>query len=510
MGTRINPYHMAAVLLLGLYARTYAADGIMDVINGPVSGLGVISAGKEPMGEDILGLQLTGLTGIGSTVLNTSDLMGVEAMAINTVNLAGTGDLAVNTNGLMDLGTVGMSDAVAGLSADQGPSTTSDPWLRLKLDDNPDTVGRKIGLGRILPDVTLKLGYDDNLTLENINPIGTFYTRITPHSSYVGSTKTRKFILDYLVDAAFYEGSNKDDYLDNRLRASFEYDPTSRIFASVFGEFFDSHDGRGKGRAEGGTGITQASLDEWHQWGLGGKFTYGAQTARGRIELETEYLNKVYDTNRIFTFTRDKEELSGIGRFIYRIRPKTSLLLEGRMTEHNYMRDPIGEPSLDGNTISLLTGVTWQATYKTTGFAKLGYMFKTFASDRRKDTSAPAWEVGVDWKPKSYSTVHFATAQEFAESEGTGDSIETSSMQLSWEHIWRERFKTTLDFGYQVSTIAATSREDNGYLMAARADYAFRRWLNIGAGIRHQTLDSTDDAFGYDKNVFELTMDLVF
>jgi hypothetical protein len=294
------------------------------------------------------------------------------------------------------------------------------------------------------------------------------------------------------------------------LRASFDYNPTSRIFASIDGEYLDTHDDRGTGRAAGGAGITQTSLDEWHQWGMGGKFTYGAQTARGRLEFEGKYLNKVYDTNRLFTFTRDKEELTGIGRFFYRIRPKTSLLFEGQMTEHDYREDAVGEPSLDGNTFRLLTGVTWLATFKTTGYAKVGYTFKTFDSARRQDTGAPAWEMGVDWRPKSYSKVHFATAQEYAESDGTGDAIETTRMLMSWEHAWRERFKTTLDFGYLVNTMTASSREDTGYLMGARAEYAFRRWLNLGADFRHATVDSNDAVFNSDQNIFELTVNLVF
>ena len=324
------------------------------------------------------------------------------------------------------------------------------------------------------------------------------------------SDKTRKLVLDFLLDAGYFEASTKDNYLDHRWRANFDYNPTSRVFASAFTEYLSSHDGRGKGRAEGGTGITQASQDEWHQWGIGGKFDYGAPTARGRLEFETGYLNKRYDTNRAFTFSRDRDDYYGAARFFYRIRPKTSLVFEGRTTAFDYTTDAAGVPSLDGIDTVLLTGVTWQATYKTTGFAKIGYNFRTFASDQRDTQSGLDWDVGVDWKPRSYSTVRLETSKSITETNGTGDAINSSNILLSWEHQWQDRFSTRLNFGYQNSTFEPATREDNTYLMGASANYAFRRWLSLGAGFRHQTSDSTDKKFGFDQNVLEMTLGLTF
>ena len=46
--------------------------------------------------------------------------------------------------------------------------------------------------------------------------------------------------------------------------------------------------------------------------------------------------------------------------------------------------------------------------------------------------------------------------------------------------------------------------------MGVRADYAFRRWLNLGAGFRHSNIDSTDATFGSDQNIVEINLDLIF
>ena len=489
-----------SVLILGLATGLNAppvcadADGLL---------------GMHAVSPVSLRISSTNLAGLDTLSLNTVGLLGMDRISMIPALVTQMAIIGADA-GLVQLGAVGIGTDSAGGTGPSRSSTASDPWAKLKLDDDPEHIGRRIGLGRILPDITLESGYNDNYTLENNQPIGTFYTRVMPHSSYVVADKTRKLVLDLLGDAGYFAASSKDNYIDSRWRVGFDYDPTIRIFASSFAEYQNSHDARGTGRAEGGTGVTQTSLDKWHQWGLGGNFFYGAPTARGRLEFEAGYLLKKYDTNRKFTFGRDREDVFGTARFFYRIRPKTTLVFEGDSTELDYTYDVPGTPSLDGIDTKFLTGITWQATYKTTGFAKIGYNFRTFDSDQRDIQKGLSWNVGVDWKPKSYSTVHLETSQEFIETNGTGDATNQSAVLLSWKHYWKDRFSTSLEFGYQNSTFKPDTRIDNGYQSVVQADYAFRRWLNIGASYRHQTLDSTDITFDYDQNVFEVKLDLTF
>ncbi|MEE9551476.1 MAG: hypothetical protein V3V89_00375, partial [Gammaproteobacteria bacterium] len=143
-------------------------------------------------------------------------------------------------------------------------------------EDAQGLIGLDVGPGRLALSLSTALGFDDNLTLVDTNKESSFVTVISPHVAYVMSDKTRKFVLDYLIEAGFYEASSVDDYVDNRIRAVFDYHPTSRIFTGIQAEFLNSQDGRGRGRAEGGLGITQTSPDEWHHFGIGGKFAYGA------------------------------------------------------------------------------------------------------------------------------------------------------------------------------------------------------------------------------------------
>lgn len=370
--------------------------------------------------------------------------------------------------------------------------------------------GLTIGPGYLQPGVKLDTQYDDNLTYSATDKIGTFAGIITPHLSYVIPGRKLKINVESNLEAGFYEASSIDDYLDARIYGSADYQPTSRIYSQLAAEFRKSHDGRGTGRAQGGLGITQTSPDEWHRWGIGGKFGYGALTAKGRVELEGEYISKRYDNNRSLTFVRDLDELNGTARFFYRFRPKTYLLFETRASQTIYQEDAPGLPTLDSLTTRQLFGVTWLATYKTTGFLKLGRINKNYSSGQRADDQAFTWEIGVDWKPRTYSTVSLKTDQDFVETNGTGNAGDRRQVSLSWNHNWRTRLSTNLELLYGQETYAPDPRQDEFYETSAKVKYDFRRWLNLEAGYRFSNLDSTEDTFSYDQNVFEFTADFTF
>ena len=147
---------------------------------------------------------------------------------------------------------------------------------------------------------------------------------------------------------------------------------------------------------------------------------------------------------------------------------------------------------------------------KTTGFLKLGRVNKDFSSSRRADDQGFTWEIGVDWKPRTYSTITLKTDQDFVETNGTGNAGDRSQISLNWNHNWRARLSTNLELLYAQETYSPDPREDQYYQTAATVKYDFRRWLNLEAGYRFSNLDSTDDSFDYDQNVLEITADFTF
>lgn len=396
------------------------------------------------------------------------------------------------------------------LGIDAAPGQT-DPSSAFDVDDEfYESGGLGIGPGRAIPGLKLKLLHTDNLTRQATNTIDAFGVIVSPRIAYILSDNTKNLTLDYNLENGTYEGSSEDNFLDHTIRGGFTYQPTSRIYSAISAKYKKTHDARGTGRAESGGGLTQQTLDEWHQWGVNGKFAYGRTDAIGRLELEGDYFEKRYDTNRTFTANRDRNALSGQARFNYRLRPKTFLTVEGRFTDNTYPNLLVGVPSLDSLDSAYLLGVRWEATFKTTGFAKVGYNFKSFESDQRNDNNGLTWEAGVDWKPKTYSTVHVETGQSFQETNGTGDAIDQKFYLVNWKHYWKPRLSTLLEAGYQNQTFDPNTRDDDFIEAGVSVNYEFRRWMILGARYRYSELMSNVDFFDYRENEVELTIELAF
>ncbi|MFQ5661080.1 MAG: outer membrane beta-barrel protein [Gammaproteobacteria bacterium] len=365
--------------------------------------------------------------------------------------------------------------------------------------------GIKAGPGFIYPSVAFKTFYDDNLLDAETNELDTFGGVIAPYAAYEISDKTRRFVVDWLLEAGFYTDSNNDDYVDNTVRAEYAFQPTSRFYSALKGEFKDTRDPRGTGRAEGVSTVLQADPDEWHSFGVEGNLGYGSKQAIARVEVDAGFVTKEYDTNRAFTFVRDRDDSYGAARFFYRLAPKTSLVLEGRAVHFEYDRNAPGAPSLDSNVFRGLGGITWEATYKTTGFLKVGYIDKEFASGLRQDDNAVTWEVGIEWRPRTYSIVNIATSRDFQETNGAGDFIQHDMVSFNWNHAWLKRLSSVVDFSYAKDMFDPTAREDDLINAGISINYNIRRWLTIGAGYHYRDRDSSDSVFDFHRNIYELT-----
>jgi hypothetical protein len=372
-----------------------------------------------------------------------------------------------------------------------------------------DGIKLKTDFGNFFPELDLKTYHDDNLLRSADDELETWVNVISPRMTYELASLKNRFVADYHLKAGFHENSSIDDYVDNHIRIENEYTPTSRIYAALRGEYLDTHDARGTFRTENITGTAkEQEPDEWHNWGFEGNFAYGAKTARGRIEADIGYVDKDYDNNRADTYGWDLYYAYGLTRFLYRLRPKTNIVLEGRVTQFNYDDDVPGTGSLDSVDTTLLAGVTWDATFKTTGYAKIGLIDKNFDSSRREDNDDIAWEMAVEWRPKTYSTVTLKTSSGFLETHGVGDAISHDEIQLGWRHNWRSGISTNLAFVYAEDGFAPDPREDEVIQMKASVNYDMRRWLRLTAGYHYEETDSNTNLFDYDVNRIQLVVNI--
>lgn len=366
-----------------------------------------------------------------------------------------------------------------------------------------DGAGIPLGIGQLYPSVELNVHHDDNLLSAATGEVDTFVSILSPQLSYQIESNKSLILMEYVLDVGEHYSSHNDDYTDHNLRAEYEYQPTSRIFTALRGQYVDTRDPRGTGASEGG--LTSATdPDEYNTLAILGEAGYGSEEAKGRVEFDIGFMGKDYTNNRATTFVRDRDEFHGSARAFYRFMTRTNFVLEGRARNFNYEQDATGTAGLDSTTMKYLAGVTWDATYKTTGFAKIGVIDKDFDSSARADDDALLWEVGVEWQPRTYSTFTLSTQRDFTETNGTGDFVEESSVNVGWQHAWRERLSSSVNFTFAMDDYT-TTREDDRINASATVNYELRRWLNLGAGYTYDERDSNTNAFDYDRNKFELT-----
>ena len=381
----------------------------------------------------------------------------------------------------------------------------------------------EMGPGKLYPELTLITSYDDNLTSSAFSEIETFGLLVSPHLTYEIKNSKNRYLFEGELTSMTYEGSGQDDYLNNRFQLGYEYTPTKRTFAGIRGEYFKSHDARGTEQTEG-VGELARSPDRWHHFLVEGNGSYGSQKSKGRAELDIGYISKDYDNHRERTFARDRDDTYANARFYYRVMPKTSVVLEGRFTNINYDQDPVKVPrasvdssssSLDSNMYEALIGVTWKSTYKSTGFAKFGYINKDFDSSNRKDSDGFNWNVGIEWQPKTFSRFNFSTSRSYNETDGFGDYTESDTIAASWNHQWHKlspKLGTTVDVSYTENTFPGSDsgREDDLFSVGVAINYKMQRWLKMGGGYRYDDRDSSLNLFSYDSNHFELFATVLF
>jgi polysaccharide biosynthesis protein VpsM len=365
--------------------------------------------------------------------------------------------------------------------------------------------------GKLSPEFTVKEFHDDNLTNAAAGEIDTFGTYVAPHLTYELKNNKNRYTVDYLFEAATHYSSHNDDYIDQTIQAGYEYTPTSKISTGIDFEFFNGHDDRGTGAAEG-TGAVQASFDRYEHYKIDGYAAYGAESSKGQFEADIGHIEKDYKNNIATTAVRDREDHYGSARLYYRVMPKTKMVVEGRVTEYKYESDAPGAASLDSTTSRALVGVKWESTYKTTGTAQIGYIQKNFDAGTRADGEDLTWELGVEWKPKSYITFNLDTGRDFEETNGAGNFTTKDSIDLSYAHEWSSRISTLLTMNYTENSFDqdTTGRSDDLFKIDASVDYELRRWLSLGVGYTYDERDSTISSFDYERNLVEAHATVTF
>jgi hypothetical protein len=376
---------------------------------------------------------------------------------------------------------VGFS-AAAALAQQEGPAPIAvDPFL-------------------VYPGIDVGFGYDDNLFSSNINKKSSSLLTISPWVRAEARPGPHRFDLSFGYTAGRYGGSSQDNYDDYLLGASMQAILSQRTEVGARLKHNYGHDPRGSTDRPVGD-----SPDEYTDTGIEGTLGYGAAGARGRLELNGGYTSRIYQTNRESTAPNDHDTGVLGGTLLWRVAPKTQLLIQGEWRPIDYDQQT---STLDSDETRYLVGARWDATALTSGSAKIGVLKKDFRNDERQDVTTSTWEVGARWSPLTYSVFDLNTTRQTEESTGLGDAIVSTRTLLTWTHSWSRRVRTQVVPGWTHDDYRGegVTREDDTGSLALRLFYQFRRWLRFGVEYTYTDRDSSESVFDYQRNTFTLTL----
>jgi hypothetical protein len=365
--------------------------------------------------------------------------------------------------------------------------------------------GVALGSFTLFPTLGVSFGYDDNVlyTNDDVLKLSSNYFVLSPGLRLEAEGEKVDFLAQYDYNKTFYNAESRYDFDMHHLLGSLGYNNSSRSKLRFSAEYYNGSDRIGTANQQGNIIGLDLDPDEWHSFGLSGKWHYGGVGAKGSIDLELGTVARDYDNNRLLTATRDRDaDYFGI-TYSHDITAKTNLLAQFKRTNIDYEI-----ASLDSTETRLMLGVEWQMSGKTSARALVGYLEKDFESNVHDDFSGVAVEAGLTWSPRSYSIFDLTLNRETDETNGNGSYVVRNTADLGWTHFWKNRFSTTANVGYSDEDYKGSFRNDNLNYYGLSAKYQFSEYIMSGLGFKHNDRNSSFDEFSYKDNSFLLTVEL--
>nr|WP_248289576.1 outer membrane beta-barrel protein [Thalassotalea sp. Y01] len=377
----------------------------------------------------------------------------------------------------------------------------------------------------VVPKITVTESYTDNLLQDADNEINTWLTHLKPSVALDKQYGLDRYTLNYGLSHKTYSAKGRDTITDHNFGAGAMFDLGTRHRISVNGKYAILHEERGRDFSIG----FGEQLDEptpYDTINAEFKYTFGARTAQANLDFFTSYYEVDYDSVSYselnidpednvppppeddFDITADRnyDKISYGSELRYKLGAFTDVSVKIEFANTAYETNRFGQPSLDNDEFRVSSRFAWQGTAMTTGYVNLGYAEKSFDADERDKGDGVRWQVGVIWKPLTYSNFDFSTARDVSEPKGQGSYIENTNYNLSWHHNWLERLGTRLHVTFSDDDYGDSDREDENSIYSASVLYKMWRNLNFTLSVANHERESNYDTLEYTENRASLSV----
>ncbi|GAB6069247.1 hypothetical protein JCM30760_03440 [Thiomicrorhabdus hydrogeniphila] len=346
----------------------------------------------------------------------------------------------------------------------------------------------------VTPTLEVSGTYDDNYQATSEEK-SSWITSITPAVNVAIYGRNAVYNINYALNHQLYEASGSQNLTNHHLNATADYQFDIRNALTVEA---------GYNKTESATSTyTPGELNSFSTKNLGASYTYGAPTATGNLELGANY--EQYRSENGVNLDQERNSTSASATFLYKITDKTKLTAEVRGTQFDYIEST---SLLDSTNLGYFVGARWEATAKTEGHIKIGKENKDFDSSSLKDTDLNSWEVSVDWAPLTYSVITLTSNQKIDEGSYDSSYTNTTNNEIKWVHDWGRGYSSNVNYTNTNRDYVTTNREDTINAYGIGLTYEAKRWMDIAFDYQASHQDSTDTNYDFNRNIFQLTLNI--
>lgn len=420
------------------------------------------------------------------------------------------------------------------------------PLLSARADVTPRSHQGPLGLV-MQADVESRYGHDSNLLWQRDSEqaIGSAFSGVAPGLRLVGERGLDRYQLSYLGDYRRYDQSRADDYADHQFQFDGSWRFSLRNAFKLVSQYRLGHEARGEGLTEGFIlrGDEKAGGDatfgrfniaeplRFKRSEVGGRYSYGAPDARGKLELAftrtgMRYLDKQQYRQEFDRYMAGQEWQENSA--IVELFDQLSHVSRFRYTLQSNQRRYHANSSKDSDEYFLVTGVMTQLTGKTRLDVNIGGVYKRFVNDPQAESfKGLNWDLRLAWQPREQSRLALLSSRTIRDPSGDGGYVSSQQVGAEWQHHWSARVATTLSYhdirdDYHQSVVCGDDnrhRQDEIQRWGMGISYDMRPTVNLG--FRYQQADSGSSfggqpieisghcygrALGYDKQQLSLLL----
>jgi len=370
----------------------------------------------------------------------------------------------------------------------------------LALEPNPYITDSGI---LITPFLETGVMVDDNIFNQPAGELDTSIFTVSPSVNLLFDDGIKRFEVDLGLESVYVDGHSEDNYLDSNLNFSGHIEQGTRVRWGMSADVRQVTEARGTGLTQGSNAGRFAEPLTFDAQSAAVRYEYGALSTAMRLAVDLEYNNRSYKNYRESTNHLDRDRFLIGTTFYYSTNSKTNMFFEVNQENIDYKRIHPSGFSRDSDDTHILLGIEWKASGLMTGIFSLGQQQKSFADPDRKDFNGLSWDVGIEWRPLTYSSIFLNSSKDAKDPYTDGDYISETTVEIIWQHQWSDRFDTRTAFLVSEEEFSGQNinRTDDYQMFSLNLDYNLLRWLDITLFVRIIDNESTRNDIVFDKTI---------